>query len=465
MYLTYIRFAVIGLCFAIFGCSTSQKINSLRPEPDDAAPLVYDNAFSFVKLPVSLKLSDVQHQTNKFLTGLIYDDSNITDDDIEMKIWKLAPITITNENGKIKTVLPLKAHVKYRIGTDKLGIALYDTREFNLNGKVTLLSNIGLTNWKVTSATELKSLDWNESPTISLMGKSVPITYLINPAVRLFRSKIEKSIDNAIAQSLDFKPAVLDALQKICDPFLMNETYQSWLRITPAELYTTDAVLKKDVISLDMGLKCQIETIVGQKPLSKFSKDKIVLKPVSKMPDHVTANIAAVSTYSDASNIMTRNFAGQEFASGSKKVKVENVALWHKSGKMVIALDLTGSITGTVYLTGYPQYNATTKEIFFDQLDYAVDTKSTILRTANWLASGMILNKIEQNCRYSIEPNLKEGKASMMEYLSNYSPMAGVFVNGKIDNITFEKIQLTNKAIIATLKVGGDVSVKIDGLQ
>ncbi|HEU0136282.1 MAG TPA: DUF4403 family protein [Flavobacterium sp.] len=461
----FTRFTGILFFFLAVGCSTSQKIASLKPEPDDAAPLVYENTFSFIKLPVSMKLKDIENQTNKFLTGLIYEDNNITDDDIEMKIWKLAPISISNENGKIKTILPLKALVKYRIGTSKLGIALYDTREFNLNGKVTLLSDVGLTNWKMSSATELKSLDWTESPTTNVMGKAVPITYIINPAIRIFRSKIEKSIDGAISESMDFKPAVLDALQKVCEPFQMSEAYQSWLRIVPAELYTTNASLKKDIIAMDMGLKCQIETIVGQKPATKFSRDKMVLKPVAKMPDHITANIAAVSTYADASKIITQNFAGQEFASGSKKVKVGNVALWHKSGKMVIALDLTGSINGTIYLTGYPQYNQQTKEIFFDQLDYAVDTKSKLMRTANWLASGYILNKIQQSCRYSIEPNLQEGKQNMMQYLKNYSPMAGVFINGKIEDLHFEKIQLTNKAIIAFLKVNGDVDIKIDGLQ
>jgi len=51
------------------------------------------------------------------------------------------------------------------------------------------------------------------------------------------------------------------------------------------------------------------------------------------MPERVTANIVAVSTYEDASKLMSKNFAGQEFGSGSKKVKVQNVGIWHKEGK------------------------------------------------------------------------------------------------------------------------------------
>lgn len=459
-----IRLLLLLLTVLFFtSCDSTQKIAALKPEADNASPLVYENAVSYINMPIQIKLKDIENQTNKALTDLIYEDNNIEDDDYEVKIWKLAPITLENVNGKIKTILPLKAFVRYRIGTNKLGINLYNTKEFNFNGKVNLLSDVGLTNWKLNTQTELQSLDWNESPSVTVMGKAVPITYLINPAVRLFKSKIEKRIDDAIAKSMDFKPNVLDALEKICTPFQMNENFQSWLRIVPLELYTTDARLQKASVVFEMGLKCTMETLVGQKPLSQFDRNKIVLKPVSKMPDHVTANIVAVSTYEDASRIMTKNFAGQELGSGSKKITVQNVALWHKDGKMIIALDVLGSVNGKIYLSGFPQYNDTTKEVYFDKLDYVIDTKSRLIKTANWLAQSYMLRKIQESCRYSIKPNLDEAKSSLQKYLKNYSPLSGVFVNGTLKDIQFQRIQLSNKAIIAFIKVDGDVAVSVDG--
>lgn len=461
-------FLIILLIFTS-SCSTTNKIATLKPEPDDATPLVYENTPSYINLPISIKLRDIENQTNSLLNGLIYEDNNIEDDDIEMKVWKQAPIKIENDNGstdeKIKTVLPLKVWVKYRIGTKKLGVELYNYKEFNLNGVVTLISDVALTNWKLSTKTELKSLNWNESPTMVVFGKNVPVTYLINPAVSLFRSKIERKIDESIEKSMDFKPNVLAAIEKICTPFQMSEAYESWLRIVPIEIYSTEAKLKNDSFLLEMGMKCNMETLIGRQPESKFNATKIILKPVTKIPKQISANIAAVSTYTEASKIMTKNFAGQEFGSGSKKVKVQNVAIWHKDGKMVIALDLLGSVNGTIYLAGFPQYNDLTKEIFFDKLDYALDTKNKLMRTANWLAQGLILRKIQECCRYSIKPNLEEGKLSMMSYLKNYSPMPGVFVNGKMEDIQFEKIQLTNQAIIAFIKVNGTVNVSVDGLK
>jgi hypothetical protein len=449
--------------------SASQKIESLKPEPDDAVPLTYNSSPSYINLPVSIKLKDIENQTNTLLNGLIYEDNTIEDDNIEIKVWKQSPITITNDHGKegekLKTVLPLKIWVKYRIGTKTLGVDLYKTQEFNLNGVITLLSSVGLNNWRLNSKTTLKSLDWVESPTMTVFGKNMPVTYLINPAISIFKSKIEKSIDTAIEDSMDFKPNVMEALSKICTPMELSEAYKTWLRIIPVEVYSTNAKLKNDSFLLNMGMKCNMETLIGKKPDSKFEANKITLKAVDKIPEQISANIAAVSTYQEASKIMTTNFVGQEFGSGSKKVKVQNVAIWHKDGKLVIALDLLGSVNGTIYLNGIPQYNETTKEIYFDKLDYVLDTKSRLMRTANWMVQGIILKKMEESCRYSIKQNLDEAKQSMMPYLKNYSPMPGVFVNGKMEDIQFQKIQLTNQAIIAFIKVDGTINVSIDGLK
>ena len=459
---------ILGIFISILAssCTSTNKIATLKPEPDDATPLVYENTPSYINLPISVKLKDIENQTNLALNGLIYEDNSIEDDDIEMKVWKQAPIIIVTDKGeKIKTILPLKAVVKYRIGTKKMGVEMYDTREFFLDGIVTLLSDVSLTNWKLNTKTELKSLEWNESPTMIVFGKNVPVTYLINPGIKLFKSKIENKIDEAIAKSMDFKPNVLAALEKICTPFLMNDTYESWLRIAPIEVYATNAKLKNDMLVLEMGMKCNMETLIGKQPESKFNANKIILKSVTKIPQEITANIVAISSYQEASKIMTKNFAGQELGSGSKKVRVQNVAIWHKNGKMIIALDLLGSVNGTIYLSGFPKYNEKTKEIYFDQLDYALDTKNKLMRTANWLAQGLVLRKIEQSCRYSIKNNLEEGQKNMMTYLKNYSPMQGVFVNGKMEEIEFQKIQLTNQAIIAFVKVNGNINISVNGLK
>lgn len=461
---TFISLVAVFAIFLVFiSCSATKKVEALKPMPSDTKPTVYKTTTSYINMPVEVPLKEIENQLNKSLSGLIYNDSILDDDKTEMKIWKQAPIKLIEKNGKIQSVVPMKIWAKVKYGTDYLG--LNDTREINLNGTITLLSDARLSNWKLTTTSEIEDFEWSESPSIVVGGRNVPITYLVNPTLRIFKSKIAKKIDDAINKSTDFKPMVLSVLEKLSTPFQTSEQYETWFKLIPSELYVTDAVLSKSKITMDMGLKCSMQTIVGQQPLNTFKKENIVLKPVSKMPNKIEATVAAVSTYESASRILTKNFQGQTFASGSRKITVQKVDLWHKDGKMIIALDMIGSIDGTIYLSGFPNYNSVTKEIYFDQLDYVLNTKGVLTKTANWLLSGMILKKIQESCRYSIKGNLEDGKKNMQPYLANYSPMKGVFVNGTLNDFEFDKVELTDKAIIAFIKTSGQMSVKIDGME
>ena len=39
--------------FVLVSCSSTSKINALKPEPEDASPLIYDNKPSFISLKVN----------------------------------------------------------------------------------------------------------------------------------------------------------------------------------------------------------------------------------------------------------------------------------------------------------------------------------------------------------------------------------------------------------------------------
>ncbi|WP_294818419.1 DUF4403 family protein [uncultured Flavobacterium sp.] len=462
---TFLPAMLLSALALLSGCSTAKKIDALRPEPGNTADVAYQSATSFINLPVSITIADVETQVNKLMNGLIYDDNNIKDDDIMVKVWKTAPIKFSEDKGKLKSVVPIKVTANVRYGTTALGLDLHDTREVNMDAVITFNSKIGLSNWKMTTGTTIESLEWKESPSVTIAGKKVAVTYLINPAIKMFKSRIESEIDKSLAKVADFKPQVLDALEKLNTPFLTSEQFETWFMLNPEELYVTDAVLTKKQITMNMGLKCSMETRVGQAPKKTFKKESVVLKAVKTMPDKIDVVVAAVSTYESASKIITKNFQGQEFGDGKRKVTVQKVDLWSKDGKMIVALDMTGSINGTIYLAGYPNYNAVTKEIYFDQMDYVLNTKSILMKTANWLAEGLILRKIQENCRYSIKQNLEDGKKNLMPYVTNYSPIPGVFVNGTLNDFEFQKVELTDNAIIAFIKGSGKMDLKIDGMK
>ena len=454
-------FCIISLGIIISG--SSKKIEALKPEPSNNGPIVYSNKTSLIAMPMEVSLKEVEYHLNKNVKGLIYADTILNDDKTEMKIWKTSDIKLVEKNGEIVSVIPLKIWAKIKYGTEFMG--LNDTRELNLNGTITLSSKANFANWKLNTTSKIEDFEWNESPSVVVAGKNVPITYIVNPTLSIFKGKIAKMIDEAINKSCDFKTQVMQVLETLSTPFMANETYETWFKLVPNEMYSTNAVLSNSKITMNLGLKCQMQTLIGQKPKSGFDKTKIVSKAVAKIPSDFNASVAAVSSYESASRIMTKNFMGQEFGSGKRKITVQKVTLWYKDGKMIIALDMLGSVNGTIYLAGIPKYKTETKEIYFEEMDYVLNTKGILTRSANWLLQGIILNKIKENCKYSIQPNLEEGKKNMLPYLTNYSPMKGVFVNGKLNDFVFEKMELTENGIVAFITSSGSMKITIDGME
>jgi hypothetical protein len=65
-------------------------------------------------------------------------------------------------------------------------------------------------------------------------------------------------------------------------------------------------------------------------------------------------------------------------------------------------------------------------------------------------------------CQYILADSAEA--QNILSYLENYSPVDGVFVNGQLDEISFQNIQLTNDALVAFIKINGNVSITVDGL-
>ncbi|MFP5041743.1 DUF4403 family protein [Parasediminibacterium sp. JCM 36343] len=463
LFLQLVAFAAIAFIFA--ACGTTKKIETLKPEPNYSTDIVYDKQTSYLNLPVEVSVADLQTQTNKYLNGLIYEDNQIEGDNLMMKVWKQALIAINENAGKLEMVLPLKIWVKVRYGIEKFGLSAYDTRELNLNGSIKLSSLVAFRNWKLTTNTQIGGIDWAESPSITIAGKNVPITYLINPAVALFKPKLGKMVDDAIAQSLDIKPFVLSALDKISKPQEINPTYHVWFAMKPLELYTNQAIVANKKISVVMGMKAYLETAVNAKPTISFDKNKLVLLAADKLPDDFNVSIASVITYDNAAVLMQQNFEGKKFESGSRSITVTKTALWGKDGKMIVELGMKGSVNGNFYLTGVPAYDSTKKEMYIDQVQFVLDSKNKLLQFGDWIAHGTILKRLKENCRYSVNEQLNQGSNTLKTYLSNYEPTKGVKVNGYVTGLSPKNITLTPNAIITMITASGKVAVSVDGMK
>ena len=69
---TIIAFTILASTLLLFvSCGTTNKIEALKPDPSNNAPVVFKNKISFVAMPVEISLKEIESQLNKNLKGLI----------------------------------------------------------------------------------------------------------------------------------------------------------------------------------------------------------------------------------------------------------------------------------------------------------------------------------------------------------------------------------------------------------
>ena len=105
---------VISLVMML-SCASKKVIVLAKPEASNMTSIVDKSTTSFISMPIEITLNEIENRLNETLFRLIYEDTNIEDDDTEMKIWKTSPIQIEESNGKIKSKVPLKVWIKVYI--------------------------------------------------------------------------------------------------------------------------------------------------------------------------------------------------------------------------------------------------------------------------------------------------------------------------------------------------------------
>jgi len=290
-----------GLAFLfLIACGSSQKIITQKPNPEKVTEEIVEKEISFLSLPIEITLQDIQNQVNKSMTGLLFNDEDFSDDQVKIKVWKDGVIQFSQEKNQIKIQVPIRSEGTYAYKINNFGLNISGEKDFKISGTFTFLSSVGLSNWQLKTNTTIHAVDWKETPNIQLAGQKISIAFLVNASLRLFKKDIEKMIDASLAEKLNFKPQVLDALEKLAKPVQLDEVYQTWFQMIPIEVYATDALIAQEKVKIKMGLKCTMETKVGGPSKTVFDKNKVVLKSVDKMPNKISANMVVFSTYDEA---------------------------------------------------------------------------------------------------------------------------------------------------------------------
>ncbi len=421
---------------------------------------------SAVSIPFEISIAEIAQQLNTKVQGVIYEDNSFDDDNrdgFKTKVSKNGLITVDVQDSLLHYIVPLKvwAQKSYQLGP------ISGEQDTNFEIKIKFVTAIGINaNWQMETRTASSGFDWVTKPSIRVAGIEIPITSLVSRKLTENLPVFAKNIDDNVKQNFEIKKYVVQAWNLLREPRLISEPYRTWLLVTPTDATMTPFRIDKNKIKAIINIKGYTQTQTGEKPVVTAVKDIPNLSVSSDVSSDFRLGLIASLPYAEATRFATTEFVGKryEFKDGQYKVEVTNIDIYGQNEKLIIKAGLKGSIEGNIYLKGTPQYDQATRALVLKNLDYDLDTRSVLIKTANWLLQGRFVKQLEKQFILPLGSQMEETQKFTNQQLANRQISKGITLNGKLNTIEPDQVYITSSSLMAVVFVKGKLEIKINGL-
>jgi len=449
------------LCLLV-ACKTTKYTDA--PKPPEQYDAITDPVPvpSTLTIPVNISVDDLLRSLNTRLSGsALYEDYSYEDngrDGLMMNAWKSQDLSLFFSGNTVKYRVPLKLWIKKEL---LLGAAAEAEGELALNFKTTFNIN---PDWSLRTQTEVEWHEWLSRPVLRTGIGNISVETIANLALNRSKKTLSRTLDQYVSQQINLRPYVQEAWEAIQQPVLLDEEYRMWSKTTPLSIGLTPITTYGDALRTKIAVECLNDVSFGEKPSFRENSTLPNLKLLDEAPDDFQMRFATDVPFGEAERIAKNMMIGQVFESGKNKVRVEDIALWGNNDRVVVKSKLSGSFNGNIFFIGRPAYNPDKNQIEVKDLDFHVDTRSFLLRSAAWIFQGTMKKKMAQSMTFPLEQNINEVKASVQQTLGNYQIQPGVTLRGTLDSVAVEETRVTRTGIRVMLFSTGKLNVDVKGL-
>ncbi len=456
------------LVSTLYSCGSALKTTA--PAKEAKPPIERVKETSSMLIPIEVSIADLEKKLNKELGNVLYDDNSLENnggDNLILKVNLRNPIKLSSSGNALKFALPLHLYIKGGWKVEQFGVSLSKYKDVESDINLNFSTSVSVDkDYQLNSKTKFDDYKWVSEPVLSLGLFQMPVGGVLDLFLPKVLERVSKEVDETVKKEVSLKPMIQQAWLQMQEPLLINQEFNTWLKLSPVELSMGPVLLNDKSIRTSIGLKAITETFIGSKPQVNINKAvPALINNTAGQPSFNIGLLANIS-FEDATSLAKKMVGNQvfEFNNGKKKITVPDIAIYPKGDLMVVALTLAGSMNGKVYLQGKPVYDKATQSIKYSELDFDIDTKNVLVKSANWLAHGQFLKMMEPYFNYKIDDKLKDAKAMADKFLNNYKVNKMVTLVGKVSKLEPDAIYLTEKGIQAIVVAEGKMEVKLSDL-
>jgi hypothetical protein len=123
------------------------------------------------------------------------------------------------------------------------------------------------------------------------------------------------------------------------------------------------------------------------------------------------------------------------------------------------------SMSGRLYIVGVPVFDAAQAELKLTDLKYTAATESLLVKSADWLAHGTLLEALQKAAVINLKGVLEDAKKKANSQLDNLKkqlpPDIGVEI--AVEQITIDQLAFAQEGIFVVVSARGKMSARLVG--
>jgi hypothetical protein len=438
-------------------CRSKRQVLSPPPPASHYRQLTVEPLVSTASARLELPFASLASFVNAQTPALLYENrfSQTGVETVYLQVYKRAPISFYGKGQEIITTVPLRIHAQVSAW------ALSKSLSFALD--LSFVTRLSFTaSWATDAQTRPNGFRWVEKPVFSIAGLNFSLEEPIGKLIEEQQTELSRLLDEEIEKNIQLKEYIQPAWEAMNGVFELSPEYSAWLVVEPRSIAIAPIEARAHGLSSSFSLRFVSQTVIGEKPKAPARKPLPPLLNLSSQDNRFEIYLPVGISLTKATELLRSRYVGETFSSGRRSVKMRDIALYGSDEALIVVLDMEGSYNGKVYLRGKPTYDATSKEVFLEGVDFDLQTKNFLVKSADWLLHGNLRKKIETYCRFSLDSELTEARRQINTLLTNYRPHEMLIVNGKVNELQPYETGITPDDLLVTFLAKGELNIRLN---
>lgn len=418
---------------------------------------------SIINLYADLEVSQLESRVNGQLDSVLYQDTSFVDnngDNLKFKAWKDGDVRLSYELNELSWELPLRVAIHKGMKLFGYNVPLVDSWEYT--GQIRLRYKSQLTinrDWSIKTITKSDGYVWTKKPAVKIGGMEFPVTLIANLFLPANLQAFSQQIDDVVAKGFDFRGVAEEGWRMLFNPFKIPGYNEAWLSITPYSVALVPIEGSAGHIRLGAAVTSDVECLLDNVPPS----GKVTALPniqQLKMPsDTFKINLLADIPYTTINRMITEEIGDSTFVFGKRSIKFETFRVYGTNDRMAVETTVSGSIKGTLYLTGIPYFHPEDTTIRIKDLKFDIKTRNLMMSSAKWLFSGKLERMIARSVAIPFKSNISETEKQLSRFFNHYTLGYGFELNGKLARLSVSELYLSPASVKANIVFSGNLSL------